>query len=84
MVHLIRDPIGEIVMAPSTADTAMSIHTKPTVANGPSSQDDVSQLKQRILELERKLQDNGIVMIFLEISLIILVHYLYDIPGSAL
>ena len=59
MVHLIRDPKGETVMGPST-DTAISIHTKPTAANGPSSQDDVSQLKQRILELERKLQDNGI------------------------
>ena len=64
MVDLIQDPKGESVMGPSTADTATSIHTKPTAANGPLSQDDVSQLKQRILELERKLQDNGIVMIF--------------------
>ena len=57
MVHLIRDPKGETVMDHSaTADTAKSIHTKPTSVTGPSSQDDVSQLKQRILELERKLQ----------------------------
>ena len=57
MVHLIQDPKGETVMDHSaTADTAMSIQSKPTSVAGPSSQDDVSQLKQRILELERKLQ----------------------------
>ena len=62
MVHLIQDPKGESVMDPSgTADTAMSIHTKPTSVTGQSSQDDVSQLKQRILELERKLQAKGIL-----------------------
>jgi hypothetical protein len=56
MVHLIQDPKGENVMGPSTtADTATSIQSKPTSVAGPPSQDDVSKLKQRILELERKL-----------------------------
>ena len=65
MVHLIQDPKGETVMDPSgTADAAMlSIQSKPTSVAAPSSQDNVSQLKQRILELERKLQAKGIVMI---------------------
>ena len=63
MVHLIQDPKGETVMDPSgTADTAMNIQSKPTSVTGQSSQGDVSQLKQRILELERKLQANGILL----------------------
>jgi retron-type reverse transcriptase len=65
MVHLIQDPKGETVMDPSTAaDAVMSIQSKPTSVAGPPSQDDVSKLKQRILELERKLQGSyNIVMI---------------------
>ena len=62
MVHLIQDPKGETVMGPSTtADKAMNIHTRPTSTTGsPSQQEDVAQLKQRILDLERELHDKGI------------------------
>ena len=65
-VQMIWDPKGESVMDPSgTIDKAMSIHTKPMAANGPSSQDNVSQLKQRISELEIKLQAKGIIIIIM-------------------
>ncbi len=67
MVHLIQDPKGETVMDPSTtADAVMSIQSRsrPTSTAGPPSQDNISQLKQRILELERKLQGRyNIIMI---------------------
>ena len=62
MVHLIQDPKGETVMGPSTTvDTAMHIQTKPSSMTGPpSQQEEVAQLKQRILELERGLHGKGI------------------------
>lgn len=83
MVHLIRDPKGESVMGPSTtADTAMSIQTKPTSTTVPPSQQDleeVAQLKQRVLELERKLHDKGIIMTsFSIIHLIIPIFQIYS------
>ena len=75
MVHLIQDPKGESVMDPSgTADTAMSIQSKPTSVTGQSNQDDVSQLKQRILELERKLQAKGIIITIITIHWKFLYH----------
>ena len=62
MVHLIQDPKGETVMGPSTtADKVMNVQTRPTSTTGPpSQQEEVAQLKQRILELERELHDKGI------------------------
>ena len=61
MLHLIRDPKGETVMGPSTtADTAVHIQTKPLSMTGPTSQqEEVAQLKQRVLELERELRDKS-------------------------
>ena len=61
MLHLIRDPKGETVMGPSTtADTAVHIQIKPLSMTGPTSQqEEVAQLKQRVLELERELRDKS-------------------------
>ena len=62
MVHLVHDPKGETVMGPSTtADTAVYIQTKPMSTTGPTSQqEEVAQLRQRVLELERELHAKGI------------------------
>jgi beta-lactamase class A len=75
-------------MDPSTtAGAVMSIQSRsrPTSTVGPPSQDNVSQLKQRILELERKLQGryNNYYNDCSEISISFWVYYPY-ISGSGL
>ena len=59
MVYLIKDPKGETVMgASTTANTAG--HAQAQLALSPtgstSQQEEIAQLKQRLLELEREMQ----------------------------
>ena len=63
MIHLVRDPSGDSVFGPTTTtiDTsAMHVTTKST-ALIQGQRDEVVQLKQRVLELEKELNGKGML-----------------------
>ena len=63
MIHLVRDPTGESVFGPTTTtiDTgAMHVETKSTALTE-GRRDEVVQLKQRVLELEKELNGRGML-----------------------
>ena len=56
MVHLIRDPKGETVMDHSTSKNYLQ--TKSVSNTGTTNQqEEVAQLKQRVSELEKELEE---------------------------
>ena len=61
MIYLVRDPSGDSVFGPTTTtiDTAaMHVQTKSTALTE-GQRDEVVQLKQRVLELEKQLNAKG-------------------------
>lgn len=57
MVQLIKDPKGETVMDHSTTKDKSSYHVGSQAISDAIMQDEVAQLKQRVSELEKELEE---------------------------
>ena len=57
MVQLIKDPRGETVMDDSTTKDKLTYHVGSQAASNAIMQNEVAQLKQRVTELEKELEE---------------------------